>query len=61
MHSAGFVYNDLKLDNIMIGYNESLPEKYSKYNCFEKVNFFLIDYGFATSYIDRKTGKFVPK
>jgi len=61
VHSAGFVYNDLKLDNIMIGYNESLPDKYSKDDCFENISLFLIDFGFATPYIDSKTGKFLPK
>ena len=61
MHRAGFVYNDLKLDNIMIGYNESLPKKYSMGDCFEKVSLYLIDYGFATSCIDKKTGKYLRK
>ena len=40
-HEAGYVYNDLKLDNIMVGKDLS--------------SLHLIDFGFASKYRDRKT------
>jgi len=61
IHDAGYVYNDVKLDNIMTGYNQKLPKTYIKENCFEDVKLFLIDYGFATAYRDFTTGKYLSK
>ena len=46
IHEAGFIYNDLKLDNIMIGY----PDRT------ELSQLRLIDFGFADKYKD-KSGK----
>jgi len=59
LHDAGYVYNDVKLDNIMTEYNHKLPKTYIKENCFEGVKLFLIDYGFATVYRDLITGKYL--
>ena len=61
VHSAGYVYNDVKLDNIMTGFDQKLPEEFTHDNCFASVNLFLIDYGFATSYIDKNNGKLLQK
>ena len=61
VHNAGFVYNDLKLDNIMIGFGQKLPEKYVDDNAFLNVNINLIDFGFSTPYINRKTGELLAK
>jgi len=61
VHNAGFVYNDLKLDNIMIGFGQKLPEKYVDDNAFLNVNTHLIDFGFSTPYINRKTGELFAK
>ena len=52
LHDAGYVYNDVKLDNIMTGFNDELPKAYTQENCFDGVNLYLIDYGFATAYKD---------
>ena len=64
VHETGFVFNDLKLDNLMIGYLDQLPvggRKSSKSaaikipettDIFEKCTINLVDYGFASSYID---------
>ena len=50
------MYNDLKLDNIMVGYNDKLPD-YEKMggrnkstSCFANCTISIIDFGFATSY-----------
>jgi len=61
VHKAGFVFNDLKLDNIMIGFGQKLPEKYLDDNSFLNVDISLIDFGFSTPYINRKTGELLPK
>lgn len=46
IHDTGYIYNDLKLDNILIGDDHQLPNaKHSLY----KVR--LIDFGLAKSYI----------
>ena len=56
------MYNDLKLDNIIFakGFDR---DKFSK-DILDKKIFMenkvkLIDFGFATSYVDKKTGKHV--
>jgi len=59
VHAAGYTYNDLKLDNLLIGYRDKLPKKYTPDNVFENVSVHLIDYGFATRYIDKHTGKHI--
>jgi len=45
----------------MIGFSEKLPEEFTEDNCFANVNLYLIDYGFATSYTDKHSGKLLPK
>lgn len=62
IHNAGYIYNDLKLDNILVDLNQSLPLKQSSNkSVFENCKLRLIDFGFATSYIDKETGKHMRK
>lgn len=56
VHAAGFVFNDLKLDNIMVGIKDRLPREGSQGNVFAEGTLHLIDFGFATRYIDKETG-----
>ena len=44
VHHAGFVYNDLKPDNIMITLDDA-----------NKINVTLIDYGFLTKFQDKNS------
>jgi serine/threonine protein kinase len=60
VHKAGYIYNDLKLDNFLLGYREQLPKNISRGNCFENVNINLIDFGLTDRYIDVETGKHKP-
>ena len=61
VHRAGFVYNDLKLDNIMVGFGQKLPDKYVDDDAFLNIDINLIDFGFSTPYVNRKTGELLPK
>ena len=49
IHEAGYTYNDLKLDNILIGDHKS------SYSSLHEIR--LCDFGFAIRYIDKKTKK----
>ena len=42
MHACGYTYNDIKLDNILVGDHNSSPESLSELR--------LIDFGFAEKY-----------
>jgi serine/threonine protein kinase len=53
VHSAGYVYNDLKLDNMMVGYNQKIYKKTNGCSMFTQCTMHLIDYGYATKYTDR--------
>lgn len=44
-HNIGYIYNDLKLDNILVG------DKDSSYESLSKIT--LIDFGLCTSYLDK--------
>lgn len=51
IHSAGYVYNDLKLDNIMVDFNQDLSNKDLNGNVFASVPLHLVDFGFATKFV----------
>ena len=54
LHSIGYVHNDIKPDNIM--FNPQLID-----NQVHLRNIKLIDFGFATKYIESKTGSHIAK
>ena len=62
IHRAGHVFNDLKLDNMMLDldYDDS-KLKTSQENIFEKNKVTLIDFGFATTYIDEESQQHIKK
>jgi serine/threonine protein kinase len=51
VHAAGYIYNDLKLDNLMTGYKDAFsPEK-----DLQDSSIHLVDFGFATRFTDKET------
>lgn len=61
VHNSGHIFNDLKLDNVLLGHGDKLPSDSSHGNCFKDVSLSLIDFGLASSYIDKKTGEHIPE
>ena len=51
IHAAGYVYNDLKLDNLITNHLCKLPKDGSHRNVFANVPLNIIDFGFATEYV----------
>ena len=51
-HKAGYVFNDLKLDNLMVGYNQKIFKK-TPYgvSMFSQCSIHLVDFGYATKYL----------
>ena len=50
IHSHGYTYNDLKADNILMGFDQKTGEDTSV-NVFKNTSLHLIDYGFAESFL----------
>ena len=53
MHSAGIIFNDLKLDNLLLDFQTDLKQL-SKVNSdiFDSANINIIDFGFASPYLE---------
>ena len=69
VHETGFVFNDLKLDNLMVEYADRLPRPSKmqsiaidpeSIDIYEECTINLVDYGFASTYLD-ETKKHLPK
>lgn len=50
IHEAGYTFNDLKPDNILMGFNPDLDENLKR-NVFKNTKIHLVDFGMAESYI----------
>ena len=55
IHSAGYVFNDLKLDNIMVGYGQKLLKVNGdeRKNSLEGVSVHLVDFGYASKFMKK--------
>ena len=62
MHGSGFVYNDLKLDNFLFDLGvDSKQLNNSEENFFEKHKINIIDFGYATPYLNSETNEHLEK
>ena len=53
IHEVGFVYNDLKLDNLLLDANVDFKSLLTTdEDFFARININIIDYGFVTKYLD---------
>ena len=62
MHTNGMVFNDLKLDNLMLHFDDEPPDfKYisDHTDVFEKCTINLVDFCFVTSIINKRSLKHV--
>ena len=63
MHRAGYVYNDLKLDNLLIDFGVKARNLASsadpKVDIFSGKSIHLVDFGFATKFVDRNTDQHI--
>ena len=51
LHEIGYIYNDLKLDNILVGNGQIDQTNHTKIDCLNQVK--LIDFGLVTKYLDK--------
>jgi serine/threonine protein kinase len=51
IHAAGYVYNDLRPDNILVSLDHKMPNEASA-NIFEGTNLQLVDFCRTTKYLD---------
>ena len=62
IHESGLVYNDLKLDNLVLTNHVKVNDLLrSKEDIFKNNEVVLIDFGFATSYINERTNEHIIK
>ena len=62
IHAAGYVFNDLKLDNLL--FDVGIDKEYlmtTDDNIFEKHAVHIIDFGFATRYLHRGSREHLSK
>lgn len=56
IHSAGYAYNDLKLDNIMVGYGQRMQKvkQHEEKSSFSGVSLHLVDFGYSSKFMKKK-------
>ena len=56
IHSVGYAYNDLKLDNIMVGYGQKLLKlkENEQKSSLEGVTLHLVDFGYSSKFIRKE-------
>ena len=59
VHKIGLVFNDLKLDNLMVNFNDEFPlfnfASDQAVDVFQNCTINLVDFGFVTSIINKRT------
>ena len=58
IHAEGFVYNDLKLDNLMVEHDFDTSQlKNERVDIFKKNSINIVDFGFASNFREKKTSQ----
>ena len=58
VHKQGYVFNDLKLDNLMVGFGQKVMKPKEGQSMFSQCTIHLVDFGYASKYLD-KNGKHI--
>ena len=53
-HNAGYIYNDLKLDNLLVGFREPVKKPAPDRDVFKDCSIHLVDFGYASKFSDKK-------
>ena len=61
VHKAGYVFCDLKLDNLMTGYKQTVYKEKGDKSILRDCSLHLVDFGYSTKYLDSKKNHIAKK
>ena len=61
VHKAGYIFSDLKLDNLMTGYKQKVYKEKDGESIFRSCSIHLVDFGYSSKYLDSKKNHITEK
>ena len=52
LHTAGYVFNDLKMDNLYVANGDKITPFDGKTNCLKNCQIYLVDFGLSEPFLD---------